>query len=79
MRGKQKTETMTLEDIASFLRNEREKRGISKYKIKAMTGLHRDTINAIESGDDGYNVKALILYCNSIGLQISILENFNNY
>ena len=46
---------MTLKEISIFLKQAREAKGYSFYKMRSLTGLHYDSIKAIESGIEGYN------------------------
>jgi len=63
---------MTLKKIGQYLRAERQRRGLSVYRIELMTGENRVTINAIERGERGYNIKALLLYAEAMKLTVQI-------
>ena len=65
---------MDINEIAVFLKKERIRRGYTRNKIIGISGLHRDTVIAIENGDVGYNIKALIAYCDAVNISINLNE-----
>jgi len=66
---------MTTKKIAVFLKQARENMGYSRNRVGELSELHPDTVRAIESGENGYNIKALIAYCDVVKVKISFEEN----
>ena len=66
---------MDLKQIAEFLKAEREKQGLLPFHMRSETNLHSDTITAIESGETGYNIKALLAYCKRLNYEIQIIPS----
>lgn len=60
-----------LKKIGESLRIIREKKKVSKNKLSQRGELSMAQVIKIESGE-GYNIKALIRYCNALNLSIKI-------
>lgn len=65
MKAKHESEREVLGD---FLRTNREEQRISIYKVRKITDLHPETIKAIESGSQSYNIDSLLTYINATNL-----------
>lgn len=46
--------------LGDFLRSERERKGISKYRVIQNSGMSMDQVNAIEKGSKAYTIDALL-------------------
>lgn len=56
------------------LKDLRTEKGISIYKLSKQTGISRQQIANIESGNSNYTINSLLNYCDSIGFQITLKE-----
>ena len=65
---------MEIKELAKQLTDYRKKREMTRYRICKETGLHQETVIAIETGHTGYNIQALLSYVRAIGLELSIHE-----
>ena len=52
--------------LGEFLKEERQKSGISKYKVAETTGLQRSQIDSIEEGSRAYTIDTLFAYAAGI-------------
>lgn len=52
--------------LGDFLRSERERKGISKYRVIQNSGMSMDQVNAIEKGSKAYTIDALLAYVTAI-------------
>ena len=58
------------EVLGDFLRQNREEQNISIYKVRKDTDLRPETIKAIESGSQSYNIDSLLTYIEATNLYI---------
>ena len=56
----------TREIIGRYLRDTREEKGISLYRVSKSSGLRFETIKAIESGEKNYSIDSLLAYIGAI-------------
>lgn len=56
----------TREVIGRYLRDTREEKGISLYRVSKSSGLRFETIKAIESGAKNYSMDSLLAYIAAI-------------
>ena len=56
----------TREVIGRYLRDTREEKGISLYRVSKSSGLRFETIKAIESGEKNYSMDSLLAYIGAI-------------
>lgn len=56
----------TREVIGRYLRDTREEKGISLYRVSKSSGLRFETIKAIESGGKNYSMDSLLAYIGAL-------------
>lgn len=56
----------TREVIGRYLRDTREEKGISLYRVSKSSGLRFETIKSIESGEKNYSIDSLLAYIGAI-------------
>jgi transcriptional regulator with XRE-family HTH domain len=52
--------------LGDFLRSERERKGLTKYRIMQNSGMTIDQVNAIEAGSKSYTIDALLAYVTAL-------------
>lgn len=58
--------------IGNALKQLRTEKGISIYKLSKQTGISRQQIANIESGNSNYTINSLLNYCDAIGFKITL-------
>ena len=58
------------EVLGDYLRRNLEEQNISIYKVRKITDLRPETIKAIESGSQSYNIDSLLTYIEATNLYI---------
>jgi len=51
--------------------------GYSKTHAGKSSDLRPETVNAIEEGENGYNIKSFIAYCNTLHVNIKLEFEFD--
>ena len=63
---------MTLPEITTRLTASRKARKMTRHKLRTVTGLHAETINAIEAGASGFTASALFAYADAVGMYFAL-------
>ena len=66
---------MNKKKLGKNLKEIREIKGISKYKLVKNSSLVYSQIDSIENGDTNYTVDVLMIYMEEVGVDISIISN----
>lgn len=62
-----------LKRIGETLKQLREEKGITLYKIEKTTKLSFHTLKAIETGKYGYSLETLFIYLDAISVDMDII------
>lgn len=60
------------EEIAKYLRNIREVRGLSIYKAAKLAGIKISQVHDIEQGKKAYTVNSLFKYCTALRVDVKL-------
>lgn len=60
--------------IGQLLKEKREAKGWSKYKVYTVAGITPAQLDSIESGDKNYTVDTLLAYCKGAGVLLPALD-----
>jgi len=63
---------MNITILAVILKTRRVEIGKSIYRIQLETGLHFETIRAIETGSGGYSINSMLSYLDAVGMEIKL-------
>ncbi|MES2105299.1 MAG: helix-turn-helix transcriptional regulator [Pseudomonadota bacterium] len=65
----------TLLQLGQVLRSERQRRKLAKTALAAQSGVHRNTLQLLESGTANVELNTLIAICDVLGLSIQLVPN----
>lgn len=68
-------ENKTRADIGSHLRQIREAKGLSSYRVSMTGGIASGVVKAIEDGSTSYTIDSLLGYLKGCGLKIEIVPD----
>ena len=63
-----------LKEVGAWLKAKRAEKGLTSYQLEMDYRLHRNSMHGIESGEKRYTIKALLQYCEAIGVKITLSD-----
>lgn len=57
-------------ELSNLVKTQRQKKGLSRSKLSAMTGLHINTIVNVESGKSMPKFESVMKLCEALGVEI---------
>lgn len=61
---------MNMKDYKIIIRNAREKRGLSQYKLAKMVGITQSFMNEIESGKKSPSIEVFFRICQALDIKV---------
>ena len=61
---------MNMKDYKIIIRNAREKRGLSQYKLAKMVGITQSFMNEIESGKKSPSIEVFFRICPALDIKV---------
>lgn len=62
-----------LQDIGQRIRSARKARGLTAVQLAALTGMHRNTLLALETGRGNIELGKLLSLCSELGLALLVV------
>ena len=61
---------MNMKDYKIVIRNAREKKGLSQYKLAKMVGITQSFMNEIESGKKSPSIEVFFRICEALDIKV---------